>query len=179
MSMCGAVQATGPCAPCWTWASAAALFWMSGCAVAPTAQDAGSCPCPPWPVGQEARKTEEPTSPPGIPVLAEVEAVVTAVSRPRRPEQLGVYINGFFMVKYEVRKVLSGELEARVIQVVHQSVKARKALPAAAIQPGEVHRLALASWEQADRHYGQFAMDDRFVDIETPVFYVMSWGTAK
>jgi hypothetical protein len=116
------------------------------------------------------------TSAPELPTVAEVEATVTAVSKPRPPRRLGVYRDGFFVVHYSISNVVSGRLQARAIQAVHQSVRDLKVTPAAAIGPGEVHRLTLAGWDAASAYYGQFAIDDDFVDIETPMYFVKAWS---
>ena len=146
----------------------AALCW----ALAP-----GCGPAPEPPIRTPAADTKPA---PTVPTIAEVEAVVAAVSRPRTPREMGVYIHGFFVVRYEVRKVSAGRLEEKVVQAVHWSVRDRKATPAAAIKVGEVHRLALGPWEAARRTFkaDQIAINDDFIDIETPMFLVVSWGPA-
>ena len=125
--------------------------------------------------------TTRPTSDPKLDAAAEVEAIVTAASKPRPPKKLGIYPNGFYVVKYDVRKLVSGRLEGRAIQAVHWSVRDRKVTPAAAIRAGEVHRLKLVSWDEAREQFkaDQFAIDDDFVDIETPMYFVLSWRAAR
>ena len=125
--------------------------------------------------------TTAPTGDPKLDAVAEVEAIVTAASKPRPPKRLGIYPNGFYVVKYQVRKVVSGRLEGSVIQAVHWSVRDRKLTPAATIKAGEAHRLALVSWDKAQEQFkaDQFAIDDDFVDIETPMYFVLSWRAAR
>jgi len=115
---------------------------------------------------------------PNLPVDLVVEAVVTAVSNPRPPARLS-YANGFFVVKYRIGKVTAGRTKGDVLQAVHWSVRDRRTTPAAAIQIGQKHRLVLASWESASRYFDKFAFDDDFVDVRTPMYFVMKWSPAE
>lgn len=77
------------------------------------------------------------------PVLVEAEAVEKSdQADPRRAN----YENALYTVKYEVRKVLSGQAPAGAFEVVHWHFKKRELQPTSRIEAGRTYRLTLEPW---------------------------------
>ena len=80
---------------------------------------------------------------PGDPVV--VEAMAMEKADQADPRQAN-YENALYTVRYEVRKVLSGQAPAGPFEVVHWHFKKRVLQPASSIEPGHTYRLQLEPW---------------------------------
>jgi len=103
--------------------------------------------------------------------VAEVEATVVQTSAPLRRERIAPYTEALITTRYEVKRVLFGELKATHVLAIQLAMQDGKPLPAAGFKRGETYRLKLGSWA-AQKHYHSHPIADDIEDYDTEPHFV-------
>ncbi len=111
-------------------------------------------------------------TPANLKAVAVAEVVTRRVSRPAAYEAVYPYTQAFMTVECEVRKVIWGTLEERMIVVVMMSMDGGKDLPPAAYRPGRICRLRLGLWS-AQTDFESHPMADDIMDLDADYYFAL------
>ena len=111
-------------------------------------------------------------------VTAKVEAVVAARSEPPSAAEIAPYTEALMTLEYRVKEVLSGQLHAERIVVVHLAMREGELLAPARFEEGRRVRLELGPWS-AQSHYQSHPLADDVGDMDATYYFALSADPLK